>query len=107
MSSILWSPTEQSRTRSYLGQFAADVSGRRDIDVTEWDALHQWSVENPADFWNDVWDFCGVIGDKGHVIYEKDFDAALWPFFYRQPDQLCRKYVAPCKHADDRDHFTS
>ena len=71
MSSILWSPTEQSRTRSYLGQFAADVSGRRDIDVTEWDALHQWSVENPADFWNDVWDFCGVIGDKGHVIYEK------------------------------------
>jgi acetoacetyl-CoA synthetase len=27
--------------------------------------LHAWSVENRAEFWDLIWDFTGVIGDKG------------------------------------------
>ncbi len=27
-------------------------------------ALHRWSVTEPAQFWQSVWSFCGVIGDQ-------------------------------------------
>ena len=32
--------------------------------------LHQWSIEDLPGFWNAVWDFGGVCGDKGKVILE-------------------------------------
>jgi acetoacetyl-CoA synthetase len=28
-------------------------------------AAHRWSVEKPEEFWPAVWDFCGVVGEKG------------------------------------------
>ena len=31
----------------------------------DYDALHAWSVGDPGAFWDLVWDFCGVIGEKG------------------------------------------
>ncbi|MDA8022290.1 MAG: acetoacetate--CoA ligase, partial [Gammaproteobacteria bacterium] len=30
----------------------------------DYDALHKWSIENRAEFWNEVWDFTGVIASK-------------------------------------------
>ena len=27
--------------------------------------LHDWSVSDSRSFWSEVWDFCGVIGEKG------------------------------------------
>jgi acetoacetyl-CoA synthetase len=30
-----------------------------------YDELHAWSVAQAGDFWNLVWDFCGVRGEKG------------------------------------------
>src|SRR5512139_1247391 len=30
-----------------------------------YDALWQWSVDHPAAFWAAVYEFCGVIGDRG------------------------------------------
>jgi acetoacetyl-CoA synthetase len=32
--------------------------------------LWRWSVDKKEDFWSQVWDFCGVIGDKGKTIYK-------------------------------------
>ncbi len=30
-----------------------------------YEELHAWSVAHSEDFWSRVWDFCGVIGEKG------------------------------------------
>ena len=29
---------------------------------------HRWSIERPEEFWSAVWDFCGVVGEKGTVV---------------------------------------
>ena len=31
-------------------------------------ALHQWSIENPGEFWSRAWDDNKVIGSKGRVF---------------------------------------
>jgi acetoacetyl-CoA synthetase len=31
--------------------------------------LHRWSIEKPEEFWSELWDFLGVIGEKGPRTY--------------------------------------
>jgi acetoacetyl-CoA synthetase len=33
--------------------------------LTDYGALHDWSVSEPAAFWQALWDFSGVIGEQG------------------------------------------
>ena len=40
------------------------------IDPDDFDALHRWSVAEPGHFWSEVWDFCGVVGNKGHRLLD-------------------------------------
>ena len=34
-------------------------------DITDFPALHAWSIQHLEQFWSMVWDFCEVIGDRG------------------------------------------
>jgi acetoacetyl-CoA synthetase len=45
--------------------FIAEANRRHGIDLKNYRELHAWSVAQGADFWDLVWDFCGIIGDKG------------------------------------------
>jgi acetoacetyl-CoA synthetase len=43
---------------------------RQELDpgITQYRDLHRFSIENPAEFWRAVWDFCGVIGYAGNTV---------------------------------------
>jgi len=56
----LWRPSAERAARSALAGFMQRAGG-----FADYAALHRWSVERSEDFWNHVWDFCGVEGDKG------------------------------------------
>ncbi len=45
--------------------FAQQASRRSGLDLFDYSALHQWSVESPDSFWELVWEVCEVIGDRG------------------------------------------
>ena len=49
-------------------RFARLAEERTGRSFPDYDALHAWSVEDPAAFWDLVWDFSGVIGDKGGTL---------------------------------------
>ena len=44
-------------------------------------ALHDWSVKRPEKFWSAVWDFSGIIGDKGKIVIKKT-DTVPWARFF-------------------------
>jgi acetoacetyl-CoA synthetase len=48
-----------------VAQFIAAANGRHGTAMGSFRDLHAWSVANREDFWELVWDFCGVIGSKG------------------------------------------
>ena len=50
-----------------LDAFRHTVAARYDADVPDSVALHRWSVEHPGEFWQAVWDDCGVLGDAGRA----------------------------------------
>ncbi len=58
----LWVPTAPEK--SQLATFMKGL-GHNHLDYqTFW----HWSVENPEKFWDAVWDYCDLIGEKGDVV---------------------------------------
>ena len=65
MSQPLWKPSSRRIEQANLTRFTGYVADRWGIRCPDYAALHHWSIEQPAQFWLSVWDFCGVIGDIG------------------------------------------
>ena len=64
MSEILWTPTRERAEKSQMWAFAREASRRTGLDLSDYSALHQWSVDSPESFWELVWEVCEVIGDR-------------------------------------------
>lgn len=69
MSRLLWSPSENAVSASQLGSFAARI---RDHEGFDWQGdyhrLWQYSVDHREAFWSHLWDWHGIIGDKGETV---------------------------------------
>ena len=61
----LWTPSPETVAASGMAAFMGAVNERHGLALASYDALHEWSADEPALVWDAVWDFCGVIGDKG------------------------------------------
>lgn len=77
---ILWEPSAQQIARAQLTAFANEASARISRPLDDYAALWRWSVEEPAAFWDLVWDFCGVVGEKGATVVKapEDLLGAGW-----------------------------
>ncbi len=62
----LWTPPAAVSEQAALCAFARQAGRGGD----DYPALWRWSVDEPEAFWSAVWDFCGVIGDKGDTVLE-------------------------------------
>ena len=74
MSEKLWSPTHETVRNSLLSQFTNEVTDQGAGSFDDYDALHQWSVENPADFWAAYWDFAELKASQKGDIAAEDLD---------------------------------
>ncbi len=59
----LWRPSHVEDLP--ITAFARQAEQRAGRALADYDSLHGWSVQDPGAFWDLVWDFSGVIGDKG------------------------------------------
>ncbi|MHC4379915.1 MAG: acetoacetate--CoA ligase [Planctomycetota bacterium] len=79
MHEVLWQPSDEQVACSQLMAFAASIDFPMDGPDHGYDALWRWSVEERPAFWNAIWDFCGVVGDKGDIVLgEDDMPGAEW-----------------------------
>jgi acetoacetyl-CoA synthetase len=61
----LWTPSPPRVAASALNRFREAANARFALRLKDCGELHAWSVAERAHFWELIWDFCGVIGDKG------------------------------------------
>src|SRR5258708_6023480 len=69
----LWAPSPQRRARSHMTRVMAFAKERHAVGAREYGDLYRWSVAQPVDFWDAMWDFGGVRGSKGYRV-AKDLD---------------------------------
>ncbi len=62
---LLWTPDEARIAAHPMTAFAGSAGAATGTDLSTYENLHRWSVEDRAAFWTNVWDFCGVVGARG------------------------------------------
>src|SRR5450432_2297221 len=62
---LLWTPSAQRVAAARLTAFRHAVATRYGFEGTDFSALQGFALDRPDDFWSALWDFTGVIGDKG------------------------------------------
>ncbi|MBC8716204.1 acetoacetate--CoA ligase [Ochrobactrum sp. Marseille-Q0166] len=63
----LWRPDASRITTSALEHFRVRAEAKAGRELPDFQTLHSWSVEDRAAFWTLLWDFCGVIGERGQT----------------------------------------
>lgn len=69
----LWTPDAKRIATAQMTAFRQAANERHSVALKNYADLHAWSVEQRGEFWSLVWDYCGVIGDKGrHLVTDGD-----------------------------------
>ena len=64
----LWTPSPETANSSNLYDFMKQASARSGRPLEDYDALHAWSIDDREGFWSLIWDYCGVVGDRGERV---------------------------------------
>ena len=75
-----WRPSQERIAASRLSAFIEEAQTRWGREFPDYAALHRWSIEHPDEFWLSLWDFAGVIGERGRaVVLDRDrMPGARW-----------------------------
>jgi acetoacetyl-CoA synthetase len=84
---VLWAPTPESARDAEVSRYARwlaghggpEISGATDGGLVSYSELWHWSVHDPAAFWSSIWDFFGVLGNRGDgPVLDGAMPAARW-----------------------------
>lgn len=68
-SRIVWTPSRDRIAAAAMTRFRLAVNARFGLSLADSLDLHRWSVENLADFHDALWDFAGIVGEKGERVF--------------------------------------
>jgi acetoacetyl-CoA synthetase len=57
---LLWEPSDSYMKSSKMYEFLTHIFEKFHLPNNEYYTVHKWSVEQPALFWAEVWDYCGI-----------------------------------------------
>lgn len=69
---LLWQPDESYKTGSRMSEFLNLIKNKYHLSDTHYSSIHQWSVENIAAFWEEVWNFCGIKSSEKYTSVVDD-----------------------------------
>ena len=76
----LWTPSQASIDAANMTHFIEQVNRNHGLSLSGYAELYQWSLDEKEHFWSELWDFCGIIGDKGEriLIGGDQIETAQW-----------------------------
>ncbi|MFO1346797.1 MAG: acetoacetate--CoA ligase [Rhodocyclaceae bacterium] len=72
--SLLWTPSPEKIAATNMAAFM------RRAGFDSYEALWQWSIDQPKAFWPLIWDFCAAVGERGDTVLEHGdrMPGAVW-----------------------------
>jgi acetoacetyl-CoA synthetase len=60
----IWQPSEDKVEDAQITQFARHCARRFRLDLNTYPDFYRWTIDQPEEFWSEVWDWCGVVASK-------------------------------------------
>ncbi|CAJ2506825.1 Uu.00g080110.m01.CDS01 [Anthostomella pinea] len=64
-SAELWRHPDPASTRMHA--FLEHVRDKYHLDIDNYPGLYKWSIDHVADFWHEVWHFCGIKASRPYT----------------------------------------
>lgn len=61
-------PTESHIEGTEMNKFRLFVNSRHGLDLKSYAELHKYSIDSGNSFFCDVWDYTGMIGQRGDLV---------------------------------------
>jgi len=72
MNKKLWEASKQQKNNSNLFKFEKFISNKYNKNFNQnFERIHGWSVKNPHEFWDSVWDYSKIKGTKNKIKSKK------------------------------------
>lgn len=97
--SILWSLAADEKPKTAMWRFARSTADKHKVAPDNYAEFHSWSVNSPNEFYNSLWDFLGIIGDKAEAAFVAGKDIRDAQFF---PGARLNYAENLLQNADDR-----
>ncbi len=81
MNDPLWQPPVERINESGMQSFTSHLEDRLGLRFQDYGELHRWSVDSPEAFWEQVWQFTGIVSSTpwDRVLTDGDkFPGAKW-----------------------------
>jgi acetoacetyl-CoA synthetase len=62
---LLWTPDKRTVANARITHYRSWLASTRGLTFTGYDELWAWSVTDVAAFWQSIWDYFDVLGDRG------------------------------------------
>lgn len=80
-SQTLWEPSDEQVANAAMTRFRERAEHICGNPLPDYTSLHQWSVSHPAAFWELIWDFCGVEGERQGEVLGRQHEMPSATFF--------------------------
>lgn len=67
---LLWQPSKDRIKTSQLTQFQNLAADKFQLSFSDYASLHEWSIDQPEQFWPLVWQYCEIEGEIGNEVLE-------------------------------------
>ncbi len=78
----LWAPSQEQIESTTLYRFMQALGAKKSVKFVDYASIWQWSVEHSEQFWDFLWDFCDIQGDKGGKILDSHGGKMLGAQFF-------------------------
>ncbi len=77
---LLWEPSAQRVAQAAVTNYREWLAAERGVDLADDGALWRWSVTDLGAFWESIWDFCAIEGDRGPgpALTDASMPGAVW-----------------------------
>lgn len=77
---ILWQPGDATRRQAHLTRYLQWLEKEKTLRFDDYNALWQWSVEQPAAFWESIWQYFSVAAHSPYknVLSGLEMPGARW-----------------------------
>lgn len=82
MSAPIWTPSQDRIDGSLMTEFLNFAAKKTGKSFANYKELLDWSVNDITTFWDAIWDYCGVIGEKGTSIFDDNNGSMFGSRFY-------------------------
>src|ERR1700747_2177609 len=76
----LWQPSEADREAAEMTRLMRHAAQRSGRELSSYEQLWRWSVDELEDFWAAIWEFCGVRASRGYerVLSSRAMPGTRW-----------------------------